>query len=153
MRDLESAEADVLDTSDAGGLAVRGGALRLAAYVVTAAISLVSVVVLTRYLDPGRFGQYQTIISLIIVAGALSDLGMGTLGTREFAQRTGDDRWEFMRVLAGFRIALSFLGVAGALVFALAAGYSGGAASRGGVCFRRPFTDRSSDDVFDPAWG
>ena len=126
MRDLGPAEADVLDTSDAGGLAVRGGALRLVSYVVTAAISLVSVVVLTRYLDPGRFGQYQTIISLIIVAGALSDLGMAMLGTREYAQRTGDDRWEFMRVLAGLRIALTFLGVAGALAFALAAGYSGG---------------------------
>lgn len=124
MRDLEPAESDVLDTSEAGALIVRGGAFRSLAFVATALISLVGVVVLTRYLGPGPFGQYQTIVSLMVLAGGLSDLGMATLGTREYAQRAGQDRFVYMRILLGLRLALTCLGVAGALVFAVVAGYS-----------------------------
>jgi O-antigen/teichoic acid export membrane protein len=124
MRDLEPAESDVLDTSEAGGLAVRGGALRVVAFGITAAVSLVGVAVVARYLAPDRFGQYQTIISLMIVAGALSDLGMATLGTREYAQRSGEDRADYMKALFGLRIVLTILSVAGVLLFSLAAGYS-----------------------------
>jgi O-antigen/teichoic acid export membrane protein len=39
-----------------------------------------------------RFGQYITVLSVVTVAGALTDIGMGALATREYAVRVGDDR-------------------------------------------------------------
>jgi O-antigen/teichoic acid export membrane protein len=124
IRELEPTESDVLDTAAAGGLVIRGGALRVLAYAATSLLALGAVVVVTRYLEPGRFGQYQTIVSLMIVVGAVSDLGMATLGTREFSQRSGDDRRSYMRILLGLRLLLTLLGAIGAIIFAVAAGYS-----------------------------
>lgn len=126
IRELEPTESDVLDTAAAGGLVIRGGVIRVLAYAATSLLALGAVVVVTRYLEPDRFGQYQTIVSLMIVVGAVSDLGMATLGTREFSQRTGDDRLSYMRILLGLRLLLTLLGATGAIIFALAAGYSSG---------------------------
>jgi O-antigen/teichoic acid export membrane protein len=124
IRELEPTESDVLDTAAAGGLVIRGGALRVLAYATTSLLALGAVVVVTRYLEPARFGQYQTIVSLMIVVGAVSDLGMATLGTREFSQRSGGDRRSYMRILLGLRLLLTLLGAIGAIIFALVAGYS-----------------------------
>lgn len=120
---MEPVESDVLDSSEAGGLVVRGGLIRILGFVAVAAVSLLSVVLLTRYLGPDAFGRYQTVISLIIVVGAITDVGMATLGSREYAQRQGDDRQEFMAVLLGLRVSLTCIGIALAIVFAVAAGY------------------------------
>lgn len=123
LREFEPAESDVLDTAEAGGLIARGGALRIIGFVATVVLSLAGVVVLTRYLEPDRFGQYQTVASLMVVVAAVTDVGMATLGVREYAQRRDSDRYEFMRMLLGLRLALSVIGVAGGLLFTAAAGY------------------------------
>jgi O-antigen/teichoic acid export membrane protein len=118
------AEPDVLDTSAAGGLLVRGGALRLGSYGGVVALSVLSAALLTRHLGVGRFGQYTVVISLVGVVSSVTDVGMSMLGTREYSIRHGADREAFMRDLLGLRVALTLVGVVLATAFALAAGYS-----------------------------
>lgn len=124
MADLTS-EHDVLDTPAAGGLIIRGGAVRAAGYVIGTLLALVSFSLITRHLGVARFGQYQTVLSVITVVSALTDAGMTTLAVREYATLTGDRRDRLMRNLLGARLLLTALGVAGAVAFAVAAGFSG----------------------------
>jgi O-antigen/teichoic acid export membrane protein len=117
------AEPDVLDTTAAGGLVVRGGALRLASYVGIVGLSVLSAALLTRHLGPERFGQYTTVLSLVSIVAVVTDAGMSNLGTREFAISAGAERARLMRDLLGLRVTLTLVGVALAAAFALAAGY------------------------------
>jgi O-antigen/teichoic acid export membrane protein len=117
-------ETNVLDTPAAGGLIIRGGALRLAGYGAVVALSVVSAAILTRYLGVVRFGEYTTVISLVTVVSTVTDAGMSNLGTREYAMREGRDRDEHMRDLLGLRVVLTLIGLALAVLFAVLAGYS-----------------------------
>ncbi len=115
---------DLLDTPEAGGMAVRGGALRLGSYVGVVALSVVSAALLTRHLGVTRFSEYTTVISLVGVITSVTDAGMSALGTREYAMRTGADRDALMRDLLGLRVTLTLVGVLLATAFAVAAGYT-----------------------------
>ncbi len=117
------AGSDVLDTTAAGGMIIRGGVLRVGSYAGVVALSVISFVLLTRDLGVARFGQYTTVISLVSVVALITDAGMSSLGTREYAVRHGAQREEFMRDLLGLRIALTLVGALLAAIFALAAGY------------------------------
>lgn len=119
----DTAISDVLDSSRAGGLIIRGGALRLGTYGLMLGLSVLSAVLLTRHLGPVRFGQYTTVLSLVAVLAAVTDAGMSTVGTREYAVREGGERDELMRDLLGLRMALTSVGVLLVVAFALAAGY------------------------------
>jgi O-antigen/teichoic acid export membrane protein len=114
---------DVLDTTEAGGLIVRGGVLRLGAYAVMVALSVLSAALLTRHLGVTRFGYYTTVLSLVAIVAAITDAGMSQIGTREFVAREGAERDALMRDLLGLRILLSSVGVLFVTGFALAAGY------------------------------
>jgi O-antigen/teichoic acid export membrane protein len=114
---------DILDTSAAGGRVVRGGAVRFGTYVLTVALSVLSAALLTRHLGVVRFGQYTTVLSLVGVVAAITDAGMASLGTREFAVREGAARDELMRDLLGLRIVLTTLGLVLVTAFAVAADY------------------------------
>jgi O-antigen/teichoic acid export membrane protein len=116
--------ADVLDTPAAGRLIVRGGILRFGSYVGVVGLSVISVVLLTRYLGVARFSEYTTVISLVTVVSMVTDSGMSNLGTREYAMRSGSERDALMRDLLGLRVVLTLCGVALATLFALFAGYS-----------------------------
>jgi O-antigen/teichoic acid export membrane protein len=115
--------ADVLDTMQAGGRIVRGGALRFAAYVAATGLSVLSAALLTRHLGVARFGQYVTVLSLVGIVASVTDAGMSAIGTREFAVTSGARRRELMRDLLGLRMLLTSCGVLLVLAFALAAGY------------------------------
>jgi O-antigen/teichoic acid export membrane protein len=121
--DASDSELDVLDTPAAGGLFVRGGALRLGGYAAVVALSVLSAALLTRHLGVVRFGQYTTVISLVSLVAVITDVGMSNLGTREYALREGREREELMRDLLGLRMTLTLIGVVVAIAFALAAGY------------------------------
>lgn len=114
---------DVLDTTEAGGLIIRGGAVRFASFVAIVLLSLLPAVLLTRHLGPARFGTYTTIISLVSVILLVTDIGMSNLGAREYAVRDGAERDTLMRDLLGLRVALTLVGAVLALVFAVGAGY------------------------------
>lgn len=114
---------DVLDSTAAGGLIVRGGTVRLFGYVAGLALSVVGISLLTRHLGVEQYGQYTTVLSLVTVIGAVTDAGMGGLGTREFAVTEGEERNQLMRDLLGLRLALTAGGSLFAVAFALATSY------------------------------
>lgn len=116
-------DPDVLDTPEAGTLVVRGGAWRIAGYVAGTLVSLLGVALVTRHLGVARYGQYQTVLSLITVVGAVTDVGMATYGIREYSQRKAPARDELMATLLGLRLALTVVGVLAALAIGVAAGY------------------------------
>ena len=116
------AEPDVLDGA-AGGLLVRGGALRFSSYTGAMALSVLATAVLTRHLGVNRFGQYTTIMSLVAIVGAVTDAGMSNIGTREYAVLRDRERDALMRDLLGLRVALTLVGALLTTAFALAAGY------------------------------
>lgn len=115
---------DVLDTTEAGGMIIRGGALRLASYVTIVLLSLIPAVLLTRYLGAVSFGRYTTVISLVTVVAMVTDTGMSNLGIREYAVLEGAERDAVMRNLLGLRVVLTLGGVLLATLFAIFAGYS-----------------------------
>jgi O-antigen/teichoic acid export membrane protein len=115
--------SDILDTTEAGGRVVRGGMLRFVTYVLMVALSVLSAALLTRHLGVVRFGEYTTVLSLVGVVAAITDAGMSSLGTREFAVREGADRDALMGDLLGLRMALTTLGVLLVAVFAIASDY------------------------------
>jgi O-antigen/teichoic acid export membrane protein len=115
--------SDVLDSAQAGGRLLRGGALRLASYLAAVALSVVSAALLTRHLGVVGFGRYTTVISLVGVVAAVTDAGMSMIGTREFAVREGAERDALMRDLLGLRMILTSIGLLMVIVFALAASY------------------------------
>ena len=113
-----AAEADILATSAAGPAAVRGGAVRVAGYIVGSLLSVLSASLLFRHLGVREAGRYVTALSLVAIVGALSDLGLTAVGVREMSARPPSERWPLARDLLGLRIALTLLG--GAAVIALA---------------------------------
>jgi O-antigen/teichoic acid export membrane protein len=115
---------DVLDTPAAGRLVIRGGALRIASFVVGVGISVATVALLIRQLGAGDYGRYVTVVSLVTLVGALAEAGMTNLGIREYTTLADEERDDVMRSLLGLRIALSVLGVFAGVLFAAVAGYS-----------------------------
>jgi O-antigen/teichoic acid export membrane protein len=131
LRDVSDAPAgeasemqmDVLDSRRAGGLIIRGGAMRLGSYAGIVVLSVLSTALLTRHLGVKMFGHYTTVISLVSVVSVITDAGMSNLGTREYAMRVGADREALLSDLLGLRVSLTLVGVVCATAFALAAGY------------------------------
>ncbi|HEY2537299.1 MAG TPA: oligosaccharide flippase family protein [Solirubrobacteraceae bacterium] len=113
----------VLDSSEAGGLIVRGGVLRLGSYGLMVALSVLAAALLTRHLGVVRFGEYTTVLSLVGVVAAITDAGMSTIGTREFAVRDGAEQDALMRDLLGLRMMLTTVGLLLVVAFTLAAKY------------------------------
>jgi O-antigen/teichoic acid export membrane protein len=116
---------DVLDSSAAGGVVIRGSALRVAGFVAGTAISVAASAVLLRYLGVIGAGRYTTVISLLAIVAGLTDAGLANIGIREFSARTGTSRDQFMRDILGLRLALTLAGVTLATAFAVVAGYTG----------------------------
>jgi O-antigen/teichoic acid export membrane protein len=116
---------DVLDTAAAGGLAIRGGALRIAGFVAGALLTLASAPLLLRHLGREDFGEYFLVTSLIALVGGVTEVGLGAVSLREYTVRTGAARDALMRTVLGARLVLSVAGVALACLFAAAAGYGG----------------------------
>ena len=114
---------DVLDTTRAGGLALRGSVLRVGSYGGGMLLALVSAPLLIGHLHQTGFGHYVTALSIAMIAAGLTEGGVNTIALREFASRTGSERDAAMRDILGIRLLLSVVGVIGATVFAAAAGY------------------------------
>ncbi|MDX6726084.1 MAG: hypothetical protein QOK49_889 [Baekduia sp.] len=114
---------DVLDTAEAGRRVLVGGAIRVGGFVVGVGASVVAAAFVTRHLGPDDYGRYQSVVALVTIVAIVTDLGMTTLGLREYSQRSGADRERFMRVLLGLRLAMTIVGVALATLISWALGY------------------------------
>lgn len=117
------AELDILDSSAAGGQAIRGGAVRSIGYFAGLALALVSTPLLTRHLGVADFGRYVTVVSVIVIVTILADAGLTTVGVREYAVRDVDGRHRLMRNLVAVRLVVAAIGAVGAVLFALVVGY------------------------------
>jgi O-antigen/teichoic acid export membrane protein len=122
---MSGPDSDVLDSRRAGGLVIRGSALRLGGYALNVIASIGSSAILLRYLGVADAGRYATVVSLSGIVAGVTDAGMVNIGVREYAQREEPDRGRMMRGLLGLRIALSVAGTLIAVAFALLAGYTG----------------------------
>lgn len=117
--------ADVLDSGAVGGRFMRGGGLRVLAYVGAITTSIVAMPFVARHLRSIDYGRYVVVTSLLLIVAALTEGGLANLGVREFTGSTDIERREFMRSLIALRICLSALGGACAIGFALLVGYPG----------------------------
>jgi O-antigen/teichoic acid export membrane protein len=115
---------DLLDTAQAGGAAIRGGALRIAGFGVGVAASVVSSALLLRHLGVVATGDYVTVLSLVTLAGGVTDVGLATIGVRELSTLPPAEARLFLRSLAGLRLVFIAFGVAFAVAFAAVSGYS-----------------------------
>lgn len=120
----EEPPQDVLDSRRAGGLVIRGSAVRVAGYAIGTALGVAASAVLLRQLGVEGAGRYTTVISLLAIVGGLTDAGLVNIGVREFSTRSGPARIDVMRDILGLRLALTGAGVGLAVAFSAVAGYS-----------------------------
>ena len=115
--------SDLLDTPDAGPVAVRGGAVRVVGYAAGVLLTVASAAVLFRHLGVEDSGRYLTVLALTAIVTGVTDVGLTTIGMRELAVREEGEKRRLMRDLLGLRLVLATAGVAAAGAFALVAGY------------------------------
>jgi O-antigen/teichoic acid export membrane protein len=120
----EAAEADLLNTREAGPAALRGSVLRTGAYFLSILLSLVSARVLITHLGIANFGRYTIVVALITIVSGFTEGGLNNIVMREFATLSGDRRRQMMGSAIGMRLVLTTMGVALAVAFAAAGGYS-----------------------------
>lgn len=115
---------DVLDTSEAGSLVIRGGVVRIAGYALNVGLSVVGAAVLIRYLGAEDFGRYTAVVSVVTVVAGLIEAGMTNIGVREYSVvRDAAARAGAVSQLLGLRLVLALIGGAIAVAFAAAVGY------------------------------
>ena len=107
------------------GIAIRGGAVRVAGYAAGVLVSLGSATILVRQLGISTFGRYVTITSLVALVGGITEAGVYVFGIREFSAQPEPDRRRLLANLLTMRLTLSFVGICCAVAFGLAVGYSG----------------------------
>ena len=120
---LQSTEPDPLDRADAGRRTLLGGGLRAAAWVASAALSLVSIPLLVHHLGLADFGRYVAVISIVNIAALASDLGLGALTLREWSAADATRRPQVLGTLLGLRLAIVAVAAAVAVGFTAVAGY------------------------------
>jgi O-antigen/teichoic acid export membrane protein len=116
-------EPDLLDTREAGGVAMRGSVLRTASYVLGILLSLISAHVLITHLGFSQFGRYTLVVALVTIVGGFTEGGLNSVVIREFSVLSGERRREMMASAIGMRLVVTLVGVAFAVVFAAVAGY------------------------------
>lgn len=118
------ASDDILDLPAAGPTVIRGGMLRVLGYGAGIVLSVASAVVLLRYLSVEDFGRYTQVIALVTIVAGLTDAGMTSIGVREYSVRERSEGRALLRNLLGMRLVVTAAGIAIALAFAVAAGYT-----------------------------
>jgi O-antigen/teichoic acid export membrane protein len=120
----EEAHVDPLDKAGAGATVIRGSVVRLGGHVLGALASLAATVVIIRHLGVVDTGRLVTVMTLIVIVGAISDLGLSTVGVREYSVRPPGEGHRFLRNLLGMRAAFAIGGLVVAVAFAVVAGYT-----------------------------
>jgi O-antigen/teichoic acid export membrane protein len=122
----EETALDLLRTPEAGGRVVRGGVVRGLGYVAGTALGVATAVLLLRYLGVGDFGRYATVTAVLGIVAGVTDAGLTAVGSRELSvARTRAERVHLLNNLLVLRVLASTVGVAGAVLFTVVAGYDG----------------------------
>ncbi len=118
-------QPELLDSREAGGKVIRGGAVRVVTYVLGLVVGLVSAPLLLRHLSLAEYGVFATVNSIVFVIGGLTEGGLGNVAMREFTRADDRGRLELLSDLLGLRLAMSTAGVLLALAFTVVVGYPG----------------------------
>jgi O-antigen/teichoic acid export membrane protein len=121
--DPASRERDLLDSPEAGSVAVRGGLIRVVGYVVGILLTVGGAAVLFRHLGVVDTGRYVTVLALINIVSGVTDIGLTTIGMRELAVREADEKRRLMANLLGLRLVLAVGGLLVVAAFGAIAGY------------------------------
>ena len=116
---------DILDSGEAGGRAIRGGALFSGTYVVGLLLSLASVPFMIRHLGVVDYGFYVAVSAIVFIIGGFTEAGLTNLGIREYSQLRPGEREPFLRNLVGLRLVLTAVGVALATALTAVTGAAG----------------------------
>lgn len=115
------APADILDTTEAGPAVIRGSVLRLAGYVVGALATVASSAVVIRHLGPTNTARFLTVIALVTIVSAVSDVGLSSIAVREYSTGPRAEGQRFLRHLLGIRLTVAGGGLLVAVIFSLVA--------------------------------
>jgi O-antigen/teichoic acid export membrane protein len=103
---------------------IHGSGLRVMATVVGLLSGVVSAPLVVRHLGNNAFGRYQTVVSVVFIANALSEGGLSFVAVRAYTAADAERRKVLLANLMGMRLVLEVF-VAGAMVaFGFAAGYN-----------------------------
>jgi len=117
---------ELLDSRDAGPVAIRGGAMRTAAFTGSLLLGLLSAPLLVRHLGDADFGRYASVLAVVAIVTGLTEGGINTVTMRSLAGAAdARERDRIMADLLGLRLILSTVGIAIAVGFAAVAGYGG----------------------------
>lgn len=114
---------DVLDSAEAGGRVIRGGAARSVSYVASLLLSLASVPFMIRHLGDEDYGRYVAVSAIVFIIGGVTEAGLTNLGIREYSaisDRAARDK--LLRDLIGLRLALTAAGIVVAVLLTLVTG-------------------------------
>ena len=104
---------------------MRGGMLRTVGYGFSFALGIPTSVLLLRHLGVDGFAHYATVVALLGIVSGITDAGLTAVGSRELALREpGAERDRLLRTILGLRLVITPIGVALAVAFGLAVGYS-----------------------------
>lgn len=121
---MQTEADDILRSPEAGHHVIRGGTIRGIGYGLGVGLTAVASIFLLRYLGVDDFGRYVTVLSLMAIVSGITDAGLTAVGARELALRAqGEPRLRLLENLIGLRLVLTPIGVAAAVIFAIAAGY------------------------------
>jgi len=121
---LDGAQIDLLDTDQAGPRVIRGSLLRLGGLILGTLATVASSAVVIRHLGVVDTGRWVTVMSLVIIVGSISDLGLSAVGVREYSVRSRPEGRRFLRNLLGMRIVFVVVGLVLAVAFAAIAHYT-----------------------------
>lgn len=105
------AVAATLDSAEAGGRLIRGGAVRVLTYGLSLLASLVSAPLVIRHLGPVQYGYFATVTAAIFIVSGITEGGLNALGLREYAAGRSD-RGQLLRNLVGLRVTTTAFGIA-----------------------------------------
>jgi O-antigen/teichoic acid export membrane protein len=114
---------DILDTPAAGPIVIRGAAMRLGGYAMSALLGVAAMALLFRHLGVEDGGRFVAIVALVALFGGVTDVGLATIAVRELTVRSRRDRHSFFRSVLGLRLVTAVAGAVVATAFAAVAGY------------------------------
>jgi O-antigen/teichoic acid export membrane protein len=120
----DRASPGVIAETGAAPRVIRGATVRAAGSGVNLLLASTTAILLLRYLGVEDFGRYITVMALIGIVSGVTDAGLTAVGARELALHSpGEQRRRLLANLVAIRLTITPLGVIGATVFALIAGY------------------------------
>ena len=114
---------DVLTSAEAGGKVIRGTAVRVGANAAGIALGLATAALLLRHLGVTESGRYVTVMSLVMIAAAVADVGLNVSGSRELALHGPSDRSRLIANFLGQRLWITPIALLAIISFAVLAGY------------------------------